>query len=145
MCFFLHAGNVAWMHLLAARALREHPDRLGGEFYFCYDDSPYKSYEDFNMQFLSTFNFRPLHVPVWVLWFIAWMNDLMRWLLKPFYNYTPLLNGYTLAVARTSFTVCTDKAFRHFQYRPLYSWEQCLARTQSWVNTFPLETSTKDT
>ncbi|XP_016404859.1 3 beta-hydroxysteroid dehydrogenase type 7-like isoform X2 [Sinocyclocheilus rhinocerous] len=105
----VYAGNVAWMHLLAARALREHPD------------------------------------PVWVLWFIAWMNDLIRWLLKPFYNYTPLLNGYTLAVACTSFTVRTDKAFHHFQYRPLYSWEECLARTQSWVNTFPFETSSKDT
>ncbi|KAL0197710.1 hypothetical protein M9458_006250, partial [Cirrhinus mrigala] len=96
---------------------------LGGEFYFCYDDSPYKSYEDFNMQFLSAFNFRSLHVPVWVLWFIAWMNDLIRWLLKPFCNFTPLLNRYTLAVACTSFTVRTDKAFHHFQYRPLYSWE----------------------
>ncbi|XP_059414212.1 3 beta-hydroxysteroid dehydrogenase type 7-like isoform X2 [Carassius carassius] len=141
----VYAGNVAWMHLLAARALQEHPNRLGGEYYFCYDDSPYKSYDDFNMQFLSAFNFRSLRLPVCLLWFIAWMNDLIRWLLKPFYNYTPLLNGYTLAVARTSFTVSTDKAFRHFQYQPLYSWEECLDRTQGWVNTFPLETSTKDT
>lgn len=139
----VYAGNVAWMHLLAARALREHPHKLGGEFYFCYDDSPYKSYEDFNMQFLSAFNFRTIHVSVWVLWFIACMNDLLHWLLKPLYNYTPLLNSYTLAVARTSFTVSTDKALRHFQYKPLYSWEECMARTQSWVNTFPLETGTK--
>ncbi|KAA0705654.1 3 beta-hydroxysteroid dehydrogenase type 7 3 beta-hydroxysteroid dehydrogenase type VII [Triplophysa tibetana] len=141
----VYAGNVAWMHLLAARALQERPERLGGEMYYCYDDSPYKSYEDFNMQFLSGFNFRMLRVPVWVIWFIACMNDLLHWLLKPFYNYTPLLNSYTLAVARTSFTVSTDKAFRHFQYRPLYSWDECLARTQSWVNTFPLESSTKNT
>lgn len=141
----MHAGNVAWMHLCAARALRERPERLGGEVYYCYDDSPYKSYEDFNMLFLSAFNFRMFHVPVWVLWFIACMNDWLRWLLKPFYNYTPLLNSYTLAVARTSFTVKTDKAFRHFQYQPLYSWDECWARTQSWVNTFPLEKSTKNT
>nr|XP_009297793.1 3 beta-hydroxysteroid dehydrogenase type 7 isoform X1 [Danio rerio]XP_009297794.1 3 beta-hydroxysteroid dehydrogenase type 7 isoform X1 [Danio rerio]XP_017208926.1 3 beta-hydroxysteroid dehydrogenase type 7 isoform X1 [Danio rerio] len=140
----VYAGNVAWMHLLAARALQEHPNRLGGECYFCYDDSPYKPYDEFNMQFLSAFNFRSLRLPVWMLWIIAWMNDMVRWVLKPIYNYTPLLNKYTLAVACTSFTVSTDKAFRHFQYQPLYSWQQCLSRTQSWVNTFPFETSTKD-
>ncbi|KAI3359514.1 hypothetical protein L3Q82_013917, partial [Scortum barcoo] len=119
----VYAGNVAWMHLLAARALRERPQMVGGEAFFCYDDSPYKNYEDFNMQFLSTFNFRKVTMPSVVLWFMAMFNDILRWLLSPFYNYTPLLNRYTLAVACTSFTVCTDKALRHFQYRPLYDWD----------------------
>ncbi|XP_012681434.2 3 beta-hydroxysteroid dehydrogenase type 7 [Clupea harengus] len=137
----VYAGNVAWMHLLAARSLREHPERLGGEVYFCYDDSPYKSYEEFNMQFLSAFNFRQVRVPVCLLWFIACLNDLLHWLLKPVCCYAPLLNRYTLAVACTSFTVLSDKAQRHFQYRPLYDWEQCRAQTQSWVDTFPLITA----
>ncbi|XP_064843728.1 3 beta-hydroxysteroid dehydrogenase type 7-like [Oncorhynchus masou masou] len=139
----VYVGNVAWMHLLAARSLREHPQRLGGEVYFCYDDSPYKSYEDFNMQFLSGFNFRQVHVPLLVLWFVACLNDLLRWVLKPVCSYTPLLNSYTLAVASTSFTVGSDKAQRHFQYRPLYDWDQCKARTQRWVDTFPFA-GTKD-
>ncbi|XP_061087677.1 3 beta-hydroxysteroid dehydrogenase type 7 isoform X2 [Conger conger] len=56
----VYAGNVAWMHLLAAKSLQDRPHIMGGEVYFCYDDSPYKSYEDFNMQFLSHFNFREL-------------------------------------------------------------------------------------
>ncbi|XP_049323574.1 3 beta-hydroxysteroid dehydrogenase type 7 [Astyanax mexicanus] len=140
----VYAGNVAWMHLLAARALREHPETLGGEVYFCYDDSPYKSYEDFNMQFLSAFNFRSVRVPLWFLWFQAYVNDMLHWVLKPVCNFTPLLNRYTLAVASTSFTVSSDKALRHFQYRPLYDWEQCRARTQKWVDTFPLGTSAKE-
>ncbi|KAM4597732.1 3 beta-hydroxysteroid dehydrogenase type 7 isoform 1-T1 [Polymixia lowei] len=137
----VYAGNVAWMHLLAARALRERPQTVGGEAYFCYDDSPYKSYEDFNMQFLSAFNFKQIRVPLVVLWFLACFNDLLRWILKPMCSYTPLLNRYTLAVASTSFTVRSDKALQHFQYRPLYEWDQCRARTQNWVDTFPLETN----
>ncbi|KAF0033017.1 hypothetical protein F2P81_015307 [Scophthalmus maximus] len=135
----VYAGNVAWMHVLAARALRDRPQSVGGEAFFCYDDSPYKSYENFNMQFLSTFNFRRVRMPLLVIWFLAMMNDLLRWIMSPIYNYTPLLNRYTLAVACTSFTVLTDKALRHFQYRPLYDWDQCRERTQKWVNTFPLE------
>ncbi|XP_029997023.1 3 beta-hydroxysteroid dehydrogenase type 7-like [Sphaeramia orbicularis] len=135
----VYAGNVAWMHVLAARALRERPQTVGGEAFFCYDDSPYKSYEEFNMQFLSTFNFRRVRIPMLVLWFLAVLNDILRFILSPFYNYTPLLNRCTLAVACTSFTVGTDKAQRHFQYRPLYDWDQCRARTQKWVDTFPLD------
>ncbi|KAM8844987.1 3 beta-hydroxysteroid dehydrogenase type 7 [Spinachia spinachia] len=134
----VYAGNVAWMHFLAARALRHRPQTVGGEAFFCYDDSPYKSYEDFNMQFLSTFNFRRVRIPSLVLWFMAVLNDALRWIASPFYNYTPLLNRYTLAVACTSFTVSSDKAQRHFQYRPRYDWDQCRSRTQRWVDTFPV-------
>ncbi|XP_035263043.1 3 beta-hydroxysteroid dehydrogenase type 7-like [Anguilla anguilla] len=139
----VYAGNVAWMHLLAARSLQDRPHVMGGEVYFCYDDSPYKSYEDFNMQFLSRFNFREVKLPLWLLWVVAWLNDLLHCLLKPVCSYTPLLNRYTLAVACTSFTISSDKAWRHFQYRPLYDWDQARARTQSWVNTFP-DSSAKD-
>ncbi|MGH0182813.1 UNVERIFIED_CONTAM: hypothetical protein FKN15_019576 [Acipenser sinensis] len=35
----LSTGNVAWMHLLAARMIREKPEVVGGQVYFCYDDS----------------------------------------------------------------------------------------------------------
>lgn len=134
--FCLVSGNVAWMHVLAARALRERPDTLGGEAFYCYDDSPYKGYEEFNGEFLSTFNFRRLHVPLLLIWLLAIINDVLRWVLSPVYTFTPLLNRYTYATVITSFTVSTDKALRHFQYRPLYSWDQCKARTQEWVNSF---------
>uniref|UniRef100_A0A3P9AYB5 Hydroxy-delta-5-steroid dehydrogenase, 3 beta- and steroid delta-isomerase n=1 Tax=Maylandia zebra TaxID=106582 RepID=A0A3P9AYB5_9CICH len=137
----VYLGNVAWMHLLAAQALRERPEKVGGEAFYCYDDSPYKSYEDFNMVLFSEFNFRKARIPTMVLWFLAMFNDLMHWLLKPIYNYTPLLNSYTLAVVSTTFTVRTDKAERHFDYRPLYSWDECLARTKKWISTFPSENS----
>ncbi|XP_032444062.1 3 beta-hydroxysteroid dehydrogenase type 7 [Xiphophorus hellerii] len=137
----VYAGNVAWMHVLAARALKTNPEKVGGEAFFCYDESPYKSYEDFNMELLSEFNFRKVCMPGIVLFFLAILNDFLRWILSPFYNYTPLLNRYTLAVASTTFTVQTDKAQRYFQYQPLYDWNQCLARTQSWIRTFPTDKS----
>lgn len=131
------------MHLLAVRGLMERPQAVGGEVYFCYDDSPYMGYEDFNIQFLSVFAFRQVRLPLVALWFLAVVNDLVRWLLRPVVTYTPLLNRYTLAVACTSFTVSSDKARRHLQYTPLYSWEECRARTQAWVNTFPTAEDSK--
>ncbi|XP_033853166.1 3 beta-hydroxysteroid dehydrogenase type 7 [Acipenser ruthenus] len=132
----VYAGNVAWMHLLVARMIREKPEVVGGQVYFCYDDSPYKSYEDFNMEFLSRFGFREVRIPYFVLTVMAMVNDFLRTLLKPLVNYTPLMNRYTLTVASTTFTVKTDKAERDFGYRPLYSWQQCRDNTIAWISTF---------
>ncbi|KAM4698148.1 3 beta-hydroxysteroid dehydrogenase type 7 [Rhinophrynus dorsalis] len=133
----VYVGNVAWMHLLAARQLQESPSTLGGQVYFCYDASPYKSYEDFNMEFLSACGFRmvgtrPL-VPYFLLYLLALLNTILQWVLHPFCTYAPILNPYTLAVASTTFTVKTDKAEKDFGYRPLYSWEECKGRTSAWL------------
>ncbi|KAM9305350.1 3 beta-hydroxysteroid dehydrogenase type 7 [Gastrophryne carolinensis] len=136
----VYVGNVAWMHLLAARQLQEKPGILGGQVYFCYDDSPYKSYEDFNMEFLTACGFRmvgsrPL-VPYFLLYLCALFNALLQWLLHPICTYAPILNPYTLSVASTTFTVQTTKAQTHFDYQPLFSWEESKRRTQTWLRSF---------
>lgn len=133
----LLAGNVAWMHVLVARELEQRAALMGGQVYFCYDKSPYKSYEDFNMEFLGPCGLRlvgshPL-LPYWLLMLLAALNALLQWLLRPLVLYTPMLNPYTLAVANTTFTVSTNKAQRHFGYKPLFSWEESRARTIHWV------------
>ena len=131
------AGNVAWMHVLVARELEQRAALMGGQVYFCYDKSPYKSYEDFNMEFLRPCGLRlvgtrPL-LPYWLLMLLAVLNALLQWLLRPLLLYAPLLNPYTLAVANTTFTVSTNKAQRHFGYEPLFSWEESRTRTIRWM------------
>lgn len=135
----VYVGNVAWMHVLVARELEHRAALMGGQVYFCYDNSPYKSYEDFNMEFLGPCGLRlvgtrPL-MPYWLLVLLAALNTLLQWLLRPLLLYAPLLNPYTLAVANTTFTVSTDKARRHFGYEPLFSWEESRTRTIRWVQT----------
>ncbi|XP_062956173.1 3 beta-hydroxysteroid dehydrogenase type 7 isoform X3 [Cynocephalus volans] len=133
----VYVGNVAWMHVLVAREMEQRAALIGGQVYFCYDASPYKSYEDFNMEFLGPCGLRlvgtrPL-LPYWLLVLLAALNALLQWLLRPLLLYAPLLNPYTLAVANTTFTVSTDKAQRHFGYEPLFSWEDSRTRTILWV------------
>ncbi|KAM9258562.1 LOW QUALITY PROTEIN: 3 beta-hydroxysteroid dehydrogenase type 7 [Morus bassanus] len=129
----VYAGNVAWMHVLAARAARQRPGTVAGEV-FCYDASPYAAYEDFNMLLLGPAGLRlggPR--PPTALLASARLNAVLRVLLRPLCLYAPLLNPYTLAVASTPFSVRTDKAQRRFGYRPLFSWEQARRRTVSWI------------
>ncbi|XP_032091110.1 3 beta-hydroxysteroid dehydrogenase type 7 isoform X2 [Thamnophis elegans] len=133
----VYVGNVAWMHLLVAQKIQEDPSIIGGQVYFCYDDSPYKSYEDFNMEFLRPCGFRLLGsrplLPFFLLHLIALLNALLQWLLKPFCVYAPILNPYTLIIASTTFTIQTDKALKHFGYQPCFTWEESRNRTIGWL------------
>ncbi|XP_026576886.1 3 beta-hydroxysteroid dehydrogenase type 7 isoform X1 [Pseudonaja textilis] len=133
----VYVGNVAWMHVLVSQKIQEDPSTIGGQVYFCYDDSPYKSYEDFNMEFLSPCGFRLLGshplLPFFLLHLIALLNAILQWLLKPFCVYAPILNPYTLVIASTTFTIKTDKALKHFGYKPCFTWEESKNRTIRWL------------
>ncbi|ETE67200.1 3 beta-hydroxysteroid dehydrogenase type 7, partial [Ophiophagus hannah] len=133
----VYVGNVAWMHLLVSQKIQEDPSTIGGQVYFCYDDSPYKSYEDFNMEFLSPCGFRLLGsrplLPFFLLQLIALVNAVLQWLLKPFCVYAPILNPYTLLIVSTIFTIKTDKALKHFGYKPCFTWEESRNRTIRWL------------
>ncbi|XP_041344005.1 3 beta-hydroxysteroid dehydrogenase type 7-like, partial [Pyrgilauda ruficollis] len=128
-------GNVAWMHVLAARAARARPASVGGQFFFCYDASPWAPYEDFNLLLLGPAGISGgPRVPPRLSAFLAWLNGVLRAVLGRFgVFWAPLLNPYTWAVASTPFSVRTDKAERELGYRPLFSWEEARDRTVGWV------------
>uniref|UniRef100_A0A674H6U6 3-beta hydroxysteroid dehydrogenase/isomerase domain-containing protein n=1 Tax=Taeniopygia guttata TaxID=59729 RepID=A0A674H6U6_TAEGU len=129
------AGNVAWMHLLAARAARARPASVGGEFFFCYDASPWAPYEEFNLLLLGPAGISGgPRVPPKLSALLAWFNGVLRAVLGRFgVFFAPLLNPYTWAVASTPFSVRTAKAERELGYRPLFSWEEARERTAGWL------------
>ncbi|XP_072127597.1 3 beta-hydroxysteroid dehydrogenase type 7-like isoform X1 [Mobula birostris] len=134
----VYVGNVAWMHVLAARALQQTPTIVGGEVYFCYDDSPYLCYEDFDMLLLGPVGVQlsgrtPL--PYWALYLLALLSEGLHFLMRPLARKEIIFNRYNLAVITTTFTVRTDKAARHFGYSPLVPWAQSWVRTLDWVQT----------
>ncbi|AAS18018.1 3-beta-hydroxy-delta-5-C27-steroid oxidoreductase [Singapore grouper iridovirus] len=135
----VYAGNAAWMHIQAAKILLENNSRsteMNGQAFFCYDGSPYMSYDRFTMVLLQDCDFALTTVPYSLMKGIAMFNDGWRKVSRKFgKKYHPMLNKYTLAVARTSFTVKTNKAFKMFGYEPLYSWYESLSRTREWVQT----------
>ncbi|XP_078392735.1 3 beta-hydroxysteroid dehydrogenase type 7-like [Cetorhinus maximus] len=138
----VYVGNVAWMHVLAASGLAETPGLLGGQFYYCSDESPDKSFMDFNMEMLRPCGVRLMGqerpvLPYFVVYMLVLLVELLQLVLCPFCSFSPSLNRYTLARASATFTVRTDKATRHFGYRPLYSWEQSKERTVRWLQSLP--------
>ncbi|XP_064262514.1 LOW QUALITY PROTEIN: uncharacterized protein LOC135292221, partial [Passer domesticus] len=144
----VYAGNVAWMHVLAAPRRRARPASVGGQFFFCYDASPWAPYEEFNLLLLGPAGIsggppRPpaalgapglaQRPPEGNFGALRGVLGEKRILGRFGVCWAPLLNPYTWAVASTPFSVRTDKAERQLGYRPLFSWEEARDRTARWV------------
>ncbi|XP_068034620.1 LOW QUALITY PROTEIN: 3 beta-hydroxysteroid dehydrogenase type 7-like [Anomalospiza imberbis] len=131
----VYAGNVAWMHVLAARAARARPASVGGEFFFCYDASPGCPTRTSTCSCWAPAGISGgPRVPPKIAGLLAWFNGVLRAVLGRFgVFFAPLLNPYTWAVASTPFSVRTDKAERELGYRPLFSWEEARERTAEWL------------
>uniref|UniRef100_A0A8C3UET2 3-beta hydroxysteroid dehydrogenase/isomerase domain-containing protein n=1 Tax=Catharus ustulatus TaxID=91951 RepID=A0A8C3UET2_CATUS len=128
--------NVAWMHVLAARSLQLQPELLAGQVYYCYDDTPSRKGFLVRLQLLSSAD--PgvrlgSHIPYWKMWLLIQLHRLIRAILPPFWRPQPFLNVPLLNTIVTSFSFETDKASRHFGYKPLFSWEQSRLRTAQWL------------
>ncbi|AAC55280.1 MC152R [Molluscum contagiosum virus subtype 1] len=132
----VYVGNVAWMHVLAARALQEPDSRLPGNAYFCYDHSPCMDYEAFNVMLLRSFGVElgGPRLPRALLTVAAYTNAALQWLLRQLgIRFSPLLNPYTLAVANACFVIRTRKAREHMGYEPIHNWKQSRKNTTRWL------------
>uniref|UniRef100_A0A669PEA8 3-beta hydroxysteroid dehydrogenase/isomerase domain-containing protein n=1 Tax=Phasianus colchicus TaxID=9054 RepID=A0A669PEA8_PHACC len=138
-CFsppLISPGNVAWMHVLAARQLQLKPDILAGQVYYSYDDTPTTKGFLIRYQLLSCMD--PSirlgsRIPYWKMWLLIHLHRIIEVILSPFWKPRPFLNFPLLHTIVTTFSYETDKAFRHFGYQPLYSWQESKVRTARWL------------
>ncbi|KAI8506523.1 3 beta-hydroxysteroid dehydrogenase type 7 [Branchiostoma belcheri] len=63
-------------------------------------------------------------LPLWVLYFIAYVLAFLRFLLKPFYNFVPPITPALLTLLNTTFYFNCKKARRLLGYKPLFTWEE---------------------
>ncbi|NXE22212.1 3BHS7 dehydrogenase, partial [Ardeotis kori] len=124
---YTYVGNVAWMHVLAARNLQLKPDLLAGQVYYCYDDTPTRQAFLIRHQLLSSADPSVRlgsHIPYWKTWLMIQLHRIIKILLYPFWKPQPFLNFPVLNTIVTTFFYETDKASRHFGYKPLFSWKE---------------------
>ncbi|OXB78861.1 UNVERIFIED_CONTAM: hypothetical protein H355_011266 [Colinus virginianus] len=131
-----YVGNVAWMHVLAARHLQLRPDALAGQVYYSYDDTPTTKGFLIRYQLLSCMDSTirlGSRIPYWKMWLMIHLHRIIEIILSPFWKPRPFLNFPLLNTIVTTFSYETDKAFRHFGYKPLYSWQESKLRTARWL------------
>ncbi|KAK2525541.1 Hsd3b7 [Columba livia] len=133
---YTYVGNVAWMHVLAARNLQLNPDLLAGQVYYSYDDTPTRKGFLIRHQLLSSADPSVRlgsHIPYWKMWLMIQLHRIIKVILYPFWKPWPFLNLPLLNTIVTTFSYETDKASRHFGYKPLFTWEESKHRTVQWL------------
>ncbi|KFQ35847.1 3 beta-hydroxysteroid dehydrogenase type 7, partial [Merops nubicus] len=124
---YTYVGNVAWMHVLAARNLQLKPALLAGQVYYSYDDTPTRKGFLIRHQLLSCMDPSVRlgsHIPYWKVWLMIQLHRIITIILYPFWKPQPFLNVPLLNTIVTTFSYETDKASRHFGYKPLFTWAE---------------------
>ncbi|XP_078265206.1 hydroxy-delta-5-steroid dehydrogenase, 3 beta- and steroid delta-isomerase 1 isoform X2 [Rhinoraja longicauda] len=134
----VYVGNAAWAHIILARAMKEEGKKeiVGGKFYYITDDTPHMSYSDFNQELMSSLGFSlPPHLPMPLplIYFVAYLMEMLEFLLRPFVKYVPKINPHLITMLNTRFTFTSDKGRNDFVYAPLYSWEVAKGKTTEWL------------
>ncbi|KAM8977075.1 3 beta-hydroxysteroid dehydrogenase type 7-like [Pelodytes ibericus] len=133
---YVYVGNVAWMHVFAARQLQMKSDIMGGQVYYTYDDTPVR--QRYQLLYELYTGFDPTiqlgsHIPYWKMWLIIYVFNIVSFLVKPFWKLKPFMSIDILNLVVTTFSLDTDKAFRHFGYQPKYSYVEAKIRTSKWL------------
>ncbi|XP_060898008.1 short-chain dehydrogenase/reductase family 42E member 1 [Labrus mixtus] len=90
---FVHVDNLVSAHELAAEALTsEKQHRSAGQAYFISDGRPVNNFEFFRplVEGLG-YPFPKLRLPISLIYFFAFLTEMVHHLIGPFYNFQPLL------------------------------------------------------
>ncbi|KAG8536598.1 hypothetical protein GDO81_026030 [Engystomops pustulosus] len=134
----VYVGNVAWAHVLAARATRdpEAATRIAGNFYYICDDTPHMSYSDLNHVLGRELGLgveARLPLPFPLLYFLASIMEMISFLLRPIFRFVPPMTRHLLILLNTTFTFSYKKAQRDMGYKPRYTWEEARRLTSTWM------------
>lgn len=130
-CQHVYVGNMAYAHVLAAKALLENNQAVMGKFYFI-TDSPgtnfFKFFDQIIMGIGYTFWPKNLWLPKWIAYPLASLSEFIAFLVRPIKKYNPKFSRFAVTYTGTDFTFNSDKAKRDFGFVPKYSEEEAVAR-----------------
>jgi nucleoside-diphosphate-sugar epimerase len=128
----VYVGNMAWAHVLAARALAENNQNMAGKAYFVTDGPGYNFFTFFDaIVAASGYKIWPrnLRLPKWFMYFLGTVSEYLALLLRPIKYYSPKLSRFAVMYTCTDFTFTSEKAHRDFGFIPKYSNEEAFKNT----------------
>ncbi|MEI6454851.1 MAG: NAD-dependent epimerase/dehydratase family protein [bacterium] len=130
----VYVGNMAWAHLLAAKALWDGNNKVTGSIYFITDAPPSNFFKFFD-PIVEAAGYRIWPKSFWIPRNIAFamgfLSEMTAKMVSPFKKYTPKLSRFAVTYTCGDFTFNTDKAKREFGFIPKYSPEESFRRTVS--------------
>ena len=132
--------NVAWAHVLAADAIRQHKDdprqAPAGQAYFIGEDNAVNFF-DFIAPFAAAHGLRMprYHIPYPILFLVALLMELLHHVLAVFrVRFEPLFHRFHCYVICRDFNFRHDKARRDFGYEPRVPPAEGRRRTVEWFS-----------
>ncbi|XP_035508312.1 short-chain dehydrogenase/reductase family 42E member 1 [Morone saxatilis] len=117
---FVHVDNLVSAHELAAEALTsEQQHRSAGQAYFISDGRPVNNFEFFRplVEGLG-YPFPKLRLPVSLIYFFAFLTEMIHHLIGPFYNFQPLLTRTEVYKTGVTHYFSMAKAKAELGYEP---------------------------
>ncbi|MGB3074887.1 MAG: NAD-dependent epimerase/dehydratase family protein [Chitinophagales bacterium] len=131
----IYVGNMAWAHVLAAKALAEDNKAVLANAYFITDGPGTNFFKFFDQVIIqSGYKIRPrnLWLPTWFVYSLGAISEYIALLVRPIKYYNPKLSRFAVMYTTTDFIFNSEKAKRDFGFVPKYSKEQALERTVTY-------------
>ncbi|TRY90140.1 hypothetical protein DNTS_033333 [Danionella cerebrum] len=117
---FVHVDNLVAAHLLAAEALTEQKQHCAaGQAYFVSDGRPVNNFEFFRplVEGLG-YSFPNVRLPLWLIYFFAFLTELIHNLVGQVYNFQPLLTRTEVYKTGVTHYFSLRKAREELGYEP---------------------------
>ncbi len=128
----VYVRNMAWAHVLAAKALAGNNPKVAGNTYFI-TDGPGCNFFAFFDEIVtgSGYTIRPanLRLPRGLTYFLGTLSEYLAVLIRPFKYYNPRLSRFAVMYTCTDFTFTSAKAMQDFGFTPKYSEEEAFKNT----------------
>ena len=128
----IYVRNMAWAHVLAAKALKEGNVNATGNAYFITDGPGANFFTFFDDILLKAgYKIRPanLWLPEGFMYFLGTTAEYFALMIRPFKYYVPKLSRFAVMYTTTSFTFTSEKAQQDFGFYPKYSEEEAMENT----------------
>lgn len=128
----VYVGNVAHVHVLAARALLEGRPGVAGEAFFATDFPPTNFFDAFE-PYVTAAGSRmlpwSLSLPYRPMYVLGGVMETLAWALRPVYNFVPIISRFAVDYVCQDFTFTGAKARERLGYEPRYSEHDAVGRT----------------
>ncbi len=128
----VYVGNVAYAHVLAAKALIDDNKDIAGKVYFVTDGSGHNFFKFFDQIIIGAgYKIWPKNfwIPRKIAYAMGCISEFIAVLARPVKKYYPTFSRFAVIYTCTDFTFKTDKAKQDFGFEPKYSEEVALQNT----------------
>lgn len=135
----VYVRNMAWAHVLAAKALMEKNEQAAGKAYFI-TDGPGANFFTFFDDVLLRAGYKiwphNLWLPKGLMYFLGVTAESFALMIRPFKYYVPKLSRFAVMYTTTSFTFNSVKAEKDFGFYPKYSETEAMENTVNFFRRY---------